>query len=210
LYATLDRQKFEQNYLALFAELPVVVQAPSSTIVDHVKPGSARFVHIDASHLYEHVAVDVDSAQKMLIPDGVVAFDDYRSTHTPGVAAAVWEAVFTKGLRPICVTPQKLYGTFGDPVPHQRRLEAWLAGEGRFFWESQALAGRRLVRMRPKQAPKRAEVPAADAKTLAAKVGSLETSVAKLKSENERLRSRKTLRQRIPRKVRSLVARVRK
>jgi hypothetical protein len=188
----------------------VVVQDLSSAIVDHVKPGSARFVHIDASHLYEHVAIDVDSAQKMLMPDGVVAFDDYRSTHTPGVAAAVWEAVFTKGLRPICVTPQKLYGTFGDPIPHQRRLEAWLTEEGRFFWESQALAGRRLIRMRPKQAPKRAEPPAADATKLAAKASDLESRVAKLKSENERLRSRKTLRQRVPRKVRSLVARVRK
>ena len=151
LYATLDRQRFEQNYLALFDELPVVIQALSSTIVDHVAPGSARFVHIDASHLYEHVAIDVDSAHKILMPDGVVAFDDYRSTHTPGVSAAVWEAVFTKGLRPICVTPQKLYGTFGDPQPHQQRLQAWLKEEGRYFCEAQEVGRGQLVRIRPKQ-----------------------------------------------------------
>jgi hypothetical protein len=146
-YGTLSRPTFEHNYLALHSELPVIVQDFSSAIVNHVKPESVRFVHVDASHLYEHVAGDVESARTMLVPGGVVVFDDFRSKHTPGVAAAVWEAVFVKELRPICVTVQKFYGTFGDPGPHQERLVSWLKKSGRFNWETQQIAGAPVVRI---------------------------------------------------------------
>jgi hypothetical protein len=151
-YRTLDRQSFERNYLALHDELPVVVQGLSSVIVDHVKPDTARFVHIDASHLYEHVAIDVESARHMLLPDGVVCFDDFRSPHTPGVAAAVWEAVWNKGLNIICVTSKKLYGTFGDPVPHQEKLREWLAGVDRLNSETQVIGDREIVRISARRA----------------------------------------------------------
>jgi hypothetical protein len=125
-YATLDRLAFERNYRAFHDRPATVVQAPSSTILDHVAAGSVRFVHVDASHLYDHVRVDVASARTMLAPEGVVVFDDFRSAHTPGVSAAVWEAVVNDGLHPICVTSQKLYATFGDIAPHQERLAAWV------------------------------------------------------------------------------------
>lgn len=152
-FSGLRREEFERNYLALFDELPVVVQGPSSTILDHVAPGTVRFLHVDASHQYAHVAVDVESARKILLPDGVVVFDDYRTAHTPGVAAAVWEAVLTKGLRPICITPQKLYGTFGDPEPHRQRVAAWLTETERFPWETLEVAGAPLIRMWQKSKP---------------------------------------------------------
>ena len=47
--------------------------------------------------------------------DGVVAFDDYRTAHAPGVAAASWGAVLNQGLRPFAVTARTMYGTWGDP-----------------------------------------------------------------------------------------------
>jgi hypothetical protein len=113
-YKTLSRQEFESNYLALHETLPDVVQGPSAVVVEHVAPASVRFLHIDASHLYEHVAQDIRNARTIIQPDGVVVLDDYRSAHTPGVAAATWAAVANDGLRPFAVTPNKLYATWGD------------------------------------------------------------------------------------------------
>ncbi len=146
-YSRLTRDRFEQYYLSVHDELPVIVQDYSSAIVDHVKPGTARFVHVDASHLYEHVAVDVGSARRIMLPDGVVVFDDFRSWHTPGVAAGVWEAVIDRGLRPIATSLQKFYGTFGDPAPHQDRLIGWVRSHPRHRFETVEIAGHPLVRV---------------------------------------------------------------
>jgi SAM-dependent methyltransferase len=180
-YATLDRAAFERNYLALFDELPVIVQDFSSTILDHVAPSSVRFLHVDASHMYEHVVLDVQSAEKLLLPDGVVAFDDFRSDHTPGVSAAVWEAVFLKGLQPICVTHQKLYGTFGDRVPHQARLRTWLADVPKLWSETQTIAGAPVVRIAPRQVP-RAAAAKGDPGAVETRLGTLERRIARLEA----------------------------
>jgi hypothetical protein len=168
-YSQLTRDRFEQYYLSVNAELPVIVQDFSSAIVDHVKPGSARFVHVDASHLYQHVAVDVESARQILLPDGVAAFDDYRSEHTPGVAAAVWEAVVSRGLNPIAISGQKFYGTFGDAAPHQQRLLEWSRSRQGYWTETVDVAGRPLVRIALKKtapqqgAGQKSNSPSADA-----------------------------------------------
>jgi hypothetical protein len=108
-YPRLTRDRFEANYLALHDQLPIVVQAPSDRIMEHVEPGTVRFVHVDASHLYEPVAEDCRSVKKMLRPDGVAAFDDWRNAKCPGVAAAIWESVVTDGLVPVAVSQNKLY-----------------------------------------------------------------------------------------------------
>jgi predicted O-methyltransferase YrrM len=108
-YPRLTRERFEANYLSIHDELPVVVQAPSSAIMDHVAPATVRFVHVDASHLYAPVAQDCRSVRQMLRPGGVVAFDDWRNAKCPGVAAAIWESVATDGLVPVATTRNKLY-----------------------------------------------------------------------------------------------------
>lgn len=149
---TLTRAGFEANYLAFHDTLPEVVQGPSTVIVNHVEPGSCRFVHIDASHLYEHVRADVASAHTMLAPGGIAVFDDYRTAHTPGTAMAVWEAVVSDGLRPICVSDQKLYGTWGDPDELQERLLAWLPTLW-YTYETEQVGGRRLVRVHTPKGP---------------------------------------------------------
>lgn len=156
-YATLTRQQFESNYLALHPVLPLVVQGLSSEIVDHVDPGTARFVHVDASHLYTHVREDVVSAKQLLRADGIVVFDDFRSEHTPGVAAAVWEAVVQGGLIPFAITPHKLYGVYGDPEPYASALRKLFTSDKRYWCEELEVLGRALLRARavdPKQAPK--------------------------------------------------------
>ncbi|MEV5549049.1 class I SAM-dependent methyltransferase [Streptomyces sp. NPDC052309] len=149
-YSSLTRQAFERNYLSFHDTLPTIVQAPSSAIVDEVAPGTCRFVHIDASHLYEHVQGDIGAARGLLLPDGIVVLDDFRTEHTPGVAVAAWEAVLNRGLRPVCLSSQKLYGTWGDPEPVQERLLAALRERDDCGVTVERAAGHRLVRARAK------------------------------------------------------------
>ncbi|MFD5087861.1 class I SAM-dependent methyltransferase [Kitasatospora sp. NPDC058406] len=145
---SLTRAAFEANYLAFHPRLPEIVQAPTSVLADgRIPADSCRFVHVDASHLYEHVAGDIEVARAALAEDGLVVLDDYRSEHTPGVSAAVWQAVFTGGLRPVLLTPMKFYGTWGDAEAVRRILLArdWRA-EG-FTVDEDTIAGVPVVRL---------------------------------------------------------------
>ncbi|MCX5055017.1 MULTISPECIES: class I SAM-dependent methyltransferase [unclassified Streptomyces] len=147
-YSSLTRQAFERNYLAFHDNLPTVIEAPTSVISKEVGADSCRFVHIDASHLYEHVHDDIGAARDLLLPDGIVVLDDFRSEHTPGVSVATWEAVLNRGLRPICLSTQKLYGTWGDPEPVQEELLTMLRDRTDVGLSVQEAAGHRLVRTR--------------------------------------------------------------
>lgn len=161
-YAELSQHAFERHYLTANEELPVVVRGLSHTIVDHASPGTHRFVHIDASHLYEHVLADIDAARTLLKPDGRVVLDDYRTVHAPGVAAAIWRES-TRDLTPFAVSMNKLYATFGDADPWVEVVKEWLEGPSYWRMEVQQVAGRDLVRVqRPpaKAAPAPAPAPA--------------------------------------------------
>lgn len=151
-YATLTRRAFEANYLSFHDELPEIVQGLSSVVADHVEPGSCRFAHIDASHLYEHVHGDIVTVRDLLTPQGIVVLDDFRAEHCPGVAAATWQAVTGLALRPICITPTKFYGTWGDPAPVQAALLAWLTGREGVWHEVQEVNGAPLIRLSAKSA----------------------------------------------------------
>lgn len=129
-YPDLIQETFEKNYLSVHSALPRVVKGPSESIVDHATHGTHRFVHIDASHLYEHVVKDIVAAQTLLKPDGIVVLDDYRAEHTPGVAAAAWHAVLTAGLRPFALSPFKMYATWGDASPWEEVVRGCAAVEG--------------------------------------------------------------------------------
>ncbi|MFJ1588537.1 class I SAM-dependent methyltransferase [Streptomyces sp. NPDC088197] len=170
-YPTLTRHSFEANYLSFHDELPEVVQGMSSTVRDRVQPVSCRFAHIDASHLYEHVHADIETSRELLHPHGVVALDDYRSAHCPGVAAAVWQAVTSGGLHAICVTESKMYATWGDPAEIRAELLAYVSGRADLWHEVQTVAGAPLLRVKgdrdrtvsPSQPPSRHAPAAAQA-----------------------------------------------
>ncbi|MGA4840007.1 class I SAM-dependent methyltransferase [Streptomyces sp. G45] len=150
-YPTLTKRAFERNYLSFHDELPRVLRAPSSVVPDEVAPRSCRFVHVDASHLYEHVRGDIGAARDTLKPEGVVVLDDFRSEHTPGVSIAAWEAVLNRGLRPICLSTQKLYGTWADPEPVQEDLLAMVRGRDDCHLSVQEAAGHRIIRLKSKK-----------------------------------------------------------
>ncbi|WP_446664554.1 class I SAM-dependent methyltransferase [Flexivirga sp. B27] len=125
-YTGLTKAKFLSNYLSVLPEPPTVIQDFSSAITGVASHRSHRFIHVDASHLYEHVRQDVESSRVLVKPGGVVVFDDYRAEHCPGVAAAVWEAVTQDGLRPFMVTPFKLYATWDDSIDWREVMRGWL------------------------------------------------------------------------------------
>lgn len=116
------RQAFETNYLAFHDQLPEIVQGPAGEICHHVAAGSCRFVHIDASHVYDNVREDTASARQVLQDNGIVVFDDYRKPQCLGTAAAVWEAILNDGLKPVFATDAKLYATWGDPEPLRQAI----------------------------------------------------------------------------------------
>jgi predicted O-methyltransferase YrrM len=144
-YAGLSRLRFEENYRGLHGTLPVIVHGDSSSIRQHAKSGRHRFVHIDASHLYANVKSDIDAAHELLMQDGIVVLDDYRSEHTPGVAAATWQAV-AAGLRPFALSTSKMYATWGDSTAWLSMVEAWLSAND-YMSESQAIGDQRVVRI---------------------------------------------------------------
>lgn len=146
-YATLTQQTFEQHYLRFHDELPVVVRGPTSEIADHVPAGSCRFVHIDASHLYDDVLADTKVSHSLLRQSGVVVFDDFRHVRTLGTAAAVWEAVATLELVPICASASKLYATWGDPSALQDELTRRFASRKRFTVDTTTIRGRPVLRI---------------------------------------------------------------
>ncbi|RFU85325.1 class I SAM-dependent methyltransferase [Streptomyces triticagri] len=151
-YATLTRRAFEANYLSFHDELPAVVQGPSSVVTAHVETGSCRFVHIDASHLYEHVHGDIAAAAELLGPDGIVVLDDFRAEHCPGVAAATWGAVATTGLKPLCITATKFYGTWGAYDEVHEELVAMLRTRSDLWHGVEEVAGHRMIRISGKKA----------------------------------------------------------
>jgi hypothetical protein len=102
-YPGFTQRIFEGHYLRFHPTLPKIVRGLSNTIVEHAPHGTHRFVHIDASHLYEHVVGDIAAARMLLGASGIVVFDDIRESHTPGVAAAAWAAVSTGQLKPIAI-----------------------------------------------------------------------------------------------------------
>jgi hypothetical protein len=146
-YRDVTRQAFETQYLRFHATLPHIVHAPSEQLLGHVRPGTHRFVHIDGGHLYAVVRADLAAARTMLRSGGIVVCDDYRADHTPGVAAAVWQAVLEQGLVPMCVSASKFYGSFGAQAQLSAGLVGWLRDHPELHCEVQSVLGRPLIRI---------------------------------------------------------------
>lgn len=113
-YADLTRSRFESNFRAAHGDLPVIHQCSSTDLEGQMLPDVFRLVHVDGSHLQEIVRQDIELVARHAGDGSVVIFDDYRNIAVPGVGAAVWEATTGLGLRPVLLTPTKLYATWAD------------------------------------------------------------------------------------------------
>lgn len=146
-YPGLTRRAFEESYGRFVPSAPTVVQELSSAIRAHVPDESLRFAHIDGGHLDHVVREDIRSARSLLSSDGVVAIDDYRALHTPGVAASVWAAVTEDGLRPVCLSEGKFYGTWDAEAAEALTADllSWFASHDNVDMGTQHVAGAEVV-----------------------------------------------------------------
>lgn len=149
-YLDLSQKEFERYYLGVHSTLPRVVRGATRDVLSEVPSRTHRFIHVDASHLYEHVRHDIHAAKQLLGRNGVVVFDDIRAAHTPGVAAAVWEEVTRESLNILVIGDSKLYATWSDPSSWLSRLDTWLPRSG-MPWEYQEIAGRPALRVSPRE-----------------------------------------------------------
>lgn len=151
-YPELTRETFEGNYLRFHHRLPSIVICPSTKLIQIGRlTRTFRFIHIDGSHLYSIVRQDICTAKLLLKDKGIVVFDDYRSIHTPGVAAAIWQEVFSGGLIPLCLTPQKMYATWDRThLSLLKGLRAWAMKRGDISANTEMVCGRKLLRIQMK------------------------------------------------------------
>ncbi len=119
-YVGLTRDRFLANYRGFHAIQPVIHQGRSDEQLPGLEEKAYRFIHVDGSHSYDAVLADAAQTRRIAGAGAIVIFDDMTTRHTPGVAAAVWDAVLHHGLRPLAFT-NKLYATW-DPDIDRREI----------------------------------------------------------------------------------------
>jgi len=146
-YAGVTRAAFDQAAAGQDLGEARVLQMASRLLSAHVANRSLRFAHVDGGHLYPQVAADVDLIDRLLLAkDGWVAFDDYRTAHAPGVAAAVWAALARGPLEPVLLTSTKLYAAL-NPDPETKRLLCNRLGAYELDLEEQKLFDNTVLRI---------------------------------------------------------------
>lgn len=106
-YEGLTVEHFGHQYCSWHERPPQICAIPSSLL--DLTDQQFRFVHVDGGHAYTVVRDDLILAAAHSVPHGVIAVDDYRSSHTPGVSAAAWEAAAAGILFPFLLSEVKLY-----------------------------------------------------------------------------------------------------
>jgi hypothetical protein len=145
-YRSLTREAFEANYLRFHDHLPRILQMSSLDVNGKLEAASVRFAHVDGCHLYDFARSDLRLAQRVTREGGIVVCDDYRSEHTYGAAAAIWQAIIEDGFIPLFLSNWKLYGSWAPDEGVVDRLLRW-AASGIVRFEEQEVLGRGLPRL---------------------------------------------------------------
>jgi hypothetical protein len=156
-YEGLTVETFAEHYNRFHSQPPELHVCASSDLGDRLDERLFRFVHIDGSHAYDCVKADIQTAIQHASQGAVIAVDDYRSAHTPGVAAAVWEAAAAGLLYPFCISRTKLYAA-ASGSDHEHWLETCRAiSEADTSWESEVHVVLGVEVMRLQYLPSRIE-----------------------------------------------------
>ena len=145
----LSSSKF--NFQKFHSRLPEMCQGTSTQCLPELETARYRFIHIDGSHEWGQVKDDVEQVLRLLTPDGVVAFDDLFSRHTPGVGAAVWRACLDGSLVPFATTI-KLYATRSSNAVVSARTVGDAIGDdpGLEIAVEHAILGSTVLEVRPR------------------------------------------------------------
>jgi hypothetical protein len=85
-----NRALFEKNMSMHASTTRLRVFAkPSSQLTTEDTTSTCRFFHIDGGHRAQDVCADLETADRALLPDGVVAVDDVFNPNWPGVSEGV-------------------------------------------------------------------------------------------------------------------------
>jgi Methyltransferase domain len=121
-----SRALFEKNMsmYACTASLRVF-EKPSSQLTAEDTTTTCRFFHIDGGHRPQDVYTDLESADRALLSDGVVAVDDVFNANWPGVSEGVYRFLSERPrvFAPIAIGGNKVL--FARPGMTQRyRIDA--------------------------------------------------------------------------------------
>ena len=72
-----------------------------------------KILSVDAGHTIQHACNDLHLAQEILVPGGIIAFDDYMSPHWPGVTEGFYRFMNSENrrLKPFMYFQNKLFLT---------------------------------------------------------------------------------------------------
>lgn len=105
----------------------------SSELTEEETTSRCRFFHIDGGHRPEDVASDLATAERALLPDGIVAVDDVFNPNWPGVSEGFYRFVTQRpdAFVPIAIGGNKVL--LARPVAavryewHLQKIEEWSA-----------------------------------------------------------------------------------
>jgi hypothetical protein len=130
-YEGLNLKNFKSTFLSFHKTLPEIHVCNSKDLSAKLIQNDFRFIHIDGSHLYDYVKNDLAFASlRIRESDGIIAMDDFRSAHTPGVAAAMWEIILGGSLVPVVITGTKAYLAHPNNILDYRSISKSLERSG--------------------------------------------------------------------------------
>ena len=100
-----------------------------------------KFLSIDAGHTHQHAFNDLQLAQEVLAPGGIIALDDYMSVHWPGVTEGFYRFMHAanRRLKPFVYFQNKLFLTTVSECGIWRQE---LATEIEAIWSEEIRCGR--------------------------------------------------------------------
>lgn len=151
-YVRLSLAGTAANYARFHATPATMFRCPSTELLPRglVAP-PFRLIHIDGSHEPDVMRQDLATALHLLVPGGVVIFEDDHSVHRPGVPPAVQAAFEAGTLSPLAITPGKTYAVAGADVHGLvPRLAEWARAGDELRPEMVSFAGRETMLLFPR------------------------------------------------------------
>lgn len=145
-YQIVSLNQFKSNFLLYHKVLPEICNGSSLELPQLLGSNTFRFIHIDGSHLYEIFSKDLAfSTEHLIHRGGVIAIDDFRASHTFGVALETWNLIHDGVYLPIISTSAKIYLCHNSFEFNLDEIEIRLSEVGIPFVR-ESLFGRQYVR----------------------------------------------------------------